>query len=184
MTTRSTVKAHSLVLPRPIPKQHRRQQLRKSLAKTNPVKRRQPRTILATLIIETDTGVITLPDEDPEVFATYVQLLYTGTLPSFEPFEKDIRGTSADGIDQTENDFKTAMLRNIHKQCNMLGQLYVVAEKLRDVDTKSSVMSAMVENLHRRGVLMVAAIFQNAVPLRSSTQERSLLIQCESSLGM
>lgn len=93
-----------------------------------------------------DIEVVALPDEDPEVFAAYIQLLYTDALPIFEHPEKEIRGARPDEIDQAEKDFKTAMSRNIRREYKMLGHLYVLAEKLEDVDAKCSLISAMVES--------------------------------------
>ena len=104
-------------------------------------------------IAQKDTGVVTLPDEAPEVYATYIQLLYTDTLPIVKHIEKEISGASPDEIDKAEKEFKIALCRNVQKQYRMLGYLYVLAEKLGDVEAKCSVLSTMVEATQERSLL-------------------------------
>lgn len=148
---RPTVKAHSLMSQRPVPKQTRSHQLRATLAKTtNRSNEKSSEDSVIPCRAREDTGVVTLPDDDPEVFATYIQLLYTSTLSIFEHPKTDIRGASPDEIDKAEKKVKTAISSAVAKETAMLGHLYVLAEKLGYVDAKCSAMSAMVESAQTR----------------------------------
>ncbi|KAJ8115591.1 hypothetical protein OPT61_g2801 [Boeremia exigua] len=65
---------------------------------------------------------VPLPDDEPAVFSLYLKRIYTGTLPIQMP------ATNTTG----EQD-----------QYHALSKLYVLAEKLMDVDTKKAVLAAL-----------------------------------------
>jgi hypothetical protein len=69
--------------------------------------------------IEAKTRRVNLPEEEPAVFHDYVHFLYRRTLC--------VKSDSNDGIDEQES----------------LLKLYVLAEKLQDMDMKNVVMEAM-----------------------------------------
>ncbi|KAF2641195.1 hypothetical protein P280DRAFT_479621 [Massarina eburnea CBS 473.64] len=74
---------------------------------------------------ESDDKIIELPDDSPTVFFTYLQLLYTSKLPI-----KAKIGRPDD--------------KNLRHEYDILVELYVLAEKLQDVDTRNIAIDAMI----------------------------------------
>ena len=74
---------------------------------------------------ESDDKVIELPDDSPTVFFTYLQLLYTSKLP--------IKAKN------TRQDDKVS-----RHEYDILVELYVLAEKFQDVETRNIAMDAMI----------------------------------------
>ncbi|KAL1601693.1 hypothetical protein SLS60_006608 [Paraconiothyrium brasiliense] len=69
--------------------------------------------------LESRTGKVKLPDDDPNIFRVYIQSLYAGN------------------IRQAESDKSSeARFRN-------LGQLYVLVDKMMDVHAKDQVVEAI-----------------------------------------
>lgn len=78
---------------------------------------------------EADENVVKLPDDDVEIFELYIQLLYTGKIPSIT----DIAATAGDPV---------YIISSEHcRLCN----LYVLAEKLQDRTAKDTIIDAVVE---------------------------------------
>jgi hypothetical protein len=87
--------------------------------------------------IEGEKGIVRLPEDDPDIFATYIQLLYQGQLPIL----KAIRTT--DG--QSEKDLERTVLHAVEMEYMLLASLYVFCEKIQDIGGKVSIITGFVE---------------------------------------
>ncbi|KAF2706562.1 hypothetical protein K504DRAFT_504685 [Pleomassaria siparia CBS 279.74] len=74
---------------------------------------------------DSDDKIIELPDDSPTVFFTYLQLLYTGKLPIKV---KNLRQDNKDA----------------RHEYDILVELYVLAEKFEDVETRNIAIDAMI----------------------------------------
>jgi hypothetical protein len=97
---------------------------------------------------EGDEGIIRLPEDEPDVFAIYVQLLYTGKLPIYEEPSKPeglTRLTRAEG-EKEYPEFYASVHAAVNREYIMLAKLYVLCEKIQDVTAKCALLSAFVES--------------------------------------
>lgn len=100
------------------------------------------RPTTATSWIEAETGVIKLPEDKPEVFASYLELVYHGTVPSFK---------APDSANLENDAYNSGFEGRIAKLQTSLCHLYVFAEKVQNIAAKRLLLAAMVEStLHTR----------------------------------
>ncbi|KAJ4365881.1 hypothetical protein N0V83_008503 [Neocucurbitaria cava] len=92
---------------------------------------------------EGSEGIIELPKDEPEVFETYVQLIYQGAIPirkkltvcvPVESVDAELKAKSEKGIKEI-----------VDYEYVLLAELYVLAEKLQDIAAKRSIFSAFIE---------------------------------------
>jgi len=91
---------------------------------------------------EGEERLIHLPDDYPNVFSSYLQLLYQGNLP----IRKSINPSTKD---------KVAISKEVSKlmgeEMTLLADLYVFVEKIQDISSKCLVLTAFVESsTHKR----------------------------------
>lgn len=79
---------------------------------------------------ESDEGVVPLPDDQPEIFSLYANLLYTDRLATR----------------QTDPEKKA-------DEFTLLARLYVLAEKLQDVKAKNDIIDAMLAKSRAEGLV-------------------------------
>lgn len=75
---------------------------------------------------ESKKCIIKLPEDDPEMFNTYINFLYTGRVVT-NTLEKPIHS------------------QDIVKEMRVLGQLYVLSEKLQDKTANNSAIQGLLE---------------------------------------
>ncbi|KAF1946600.1 hypothetical protein EJ02DRAFT_430537 [Clathrospora elynae] len=85
--------------------------------------------------LEGKERVVKLPDDDAEIFAAYVQLLYQDRLPCYKPITATEAGSA----------LKQAVHRTSHEEYDLLARLYVFCEKIQDVTAKGLLISAFVQ---------------------------------------
>lgn len=120
-------------------------------------------------------GVVHLPQDEPEVFSNYVQLLYYGVLPIGDD-PKEPEPTE----DKTVLDkFKKDMTKALSKVYLMLAKIYVLCEKLQDITSKGMLLASFIEessrvrgdgNIHYPHLTIIGLIFFGTVegdPLRA-----------------
>lgn len=102
--------------------------------------------------LEGEEGVVSLPVDEPEVFAGYVQLLYTGLLPMYEdPPRTGQVQNDAHVKEQVSKrrkitpEHEEAQQRAIYRSYDKLSKLYIFCEKIQDVAAKSALLAAFVE---------------------------------------
>jgi hypothetical protein len=76
--------------------------------------------------MEAEEKIVRLPEDDPTVYATYVHHLYTGELVVQPDEQKPVKEL-------------------LSEQHHMLCSVYVLAEKILDIETKNAVFHAMLE---------------------------------------
>jgi hypothetical protein len=76
--------------------------------------------------MEAEEKIVRLPEDDPTVYATYVHHLYTGELVVQPDEQKPVKEL-------------------LSEQHRMLCSVYVLAEKILDIETKNAVFHAMLE---------------------------------------
>lgn len=101
-------------------------------------------------------GVIRMPDDEPQVFAAYMHLIYHGTLPiSANPKRASPPATpphelaSARTTEMEEKQFKRKIYQAIHDEYNLLTTLYIFSDKIQDSRAKHSLLRAFVEATRR-----------------------------------
>jgi hypothetical protein len=77
--------------------------------------------------------VVNLPEDDPKAFEMYVHLLYTGTIATEQ--------TAGTGLEKWG------------EECSSLATLFVLAEKLQDLETKNVTLRDFVVTMMRYGYL-------------------------------
>ncbi|KAH6637393.1 hypothetical protein C7974DRAFT_140468 [Boeremia exigua] len=93
---------------------------------------------------ESSTGVVKLPDDDPDIFILYVHLIYHGSLPVRE--EPNLGKSSKTTGSREPNDKEIDIADLAASEHNMLAKLYVLCEKIQDCTAKRTVMTATVES--------------------------------------
>lgn len=91
---------------------------------------------------EGEDGVVKLRFDELDVFATYVQLIYTGVLPVGNlpsHFEKTKDGTKRPAAK------KQKVERPSYKIYTSLTPLYIFCDKVQDMNAKSALITAFVE---------------------------------------
>lgn len=86
---------------------------------------------------EGEERIVKLPEDEPRVFASYVQLLYLGKLP--------IHKALTDIETKDSNELKKLLVINVEQEYMLLARLYVFCEKVQDTKSKAAVISAFVE---------------------------------------
>jgi hypothetical protein len=116
---------------------------------------------------EAEERVVNLPEDHPDIFKIYVHLLYTGKL-AVRPDE--IPDNYTRGTESTT-----------------LAELYVLAEKLRDVESKDAVITAMIvasRDVQQNGKMYYPGPYPISI-IYEGTPEKSLarkfLIDCYTS---
>ena len=79
---------------------------------------------------ESNDRIITMREDDPEIFAKYLHVVYTKKFPAIL--------NTVSISDQISNEYV------------LLAQIYVLAEKLQDTSTKNAIVKAMVETSEKR----------------------------------
>lgn len=135
---------------------------------------------------EGDEGIIRLPEDEPDIFAIYVQFLYTGKLPIYEEPSKPeglARLTRAEG-EKEYPEFYASVLAAVDREYTMLAKVYVLCEKIQDVTTKRALLSAFVESTLKVRV-DVSQFFPPTQPIRdiyqgtlTSDPLRAFLVDC------
>ena len=104
---------------------------------------------------EAEDKLVKLPEDDPDIFALYEQLVYTGCIPVFDDdperiYHEDGDGDSNGDDDSSEDDEKSndghTYCQNItvcQNEYNTLFKLYIFAEKIQDREAKKSCLDAI-----------------------------------------
>jgi hypothetical protein len=136
---------------------------------------------------EGEEGVIKLPVDKPDVFANYVQLLYSGVLPIFDdPKKPDIHPTtmSRERVKKIEADFKALTVIAVDKVYTMLGKLYVFCEKIQDDTSKKDLLVSFIKascqtradgSVYYPDQLVVRRVYSGTLP---SDPLREFLVDC------
>jgi hypothetical protein len=82
---------------------------------------------------------IELPDDEPKIFALYLQLLYTDKLPVKEIESLRKSGDSGDSSDNDDSEYWKLK----DAECLELCQLYILADELQDVTSTNTVIDAI-----------------------------------------
>jgi hypothetical protein len=120
---------------------------------------------------ESDDGIVLLPEDDPEIFELYLQVLYTGTVPIKEHVSaySDNEEKTKKDPEILEKEVEQAVSREMEKVC----KLYVLNEKLQDIESQNLLVSTMValtsekraSNLyHYPGQDIVTSIYKGTMP--------------------
>ncbi|KAL1800542.1 hypothetical protein ACET3X_000884 [Alternaria dauci] len=80
---------------------------------------------------EAETRTINLPDDNAQVFAHYINYVYTGQLPTTSK-------TSLELKELTEEEFDD----HVQDQYEIIFDVFVLSEKLQDITTKNAMMKA------------------------------------------
>jgi hypothetical protein len=97
---------------------------------------------------EGEEGVVKLPVDEPDVFAKYGQLLYSGALPIFDDPQKPDMGPSImteEEVKKLDTDFRILVENAVEKMYTMLEQLYVFCEKIQDTTAKQSLLVSFIK---------------------------------------
>jgi hypothetical protein len=96
---------------------------------------------------EGENGVVTLPVDDPDVFANYIQLLYTGVLPVQDDPKKPVSDDqlSEEKAKEAKVECMIAMAVAAKLEFAILGKLYVFCEKIQDADAKYALLAGFIE---------------------------------------
>jgi hypothetical protein len=70
--------------------------------------------------VEGEEGIVRLPEDDPSIFALYVQLLYQGRLPITRATSK------VDG--QSDKEWECDVIAAVSREYDLLARLYVFCE--------------------------------------------------------
>lgn len=97
---------------------------------------------------EGEEGIVKLPVDNPEVFANYVQLIYTGVLP-IDSFSTSLKSgakteqpaSKKQKVEKFTDEDPIQAIRMFQK----LGSLYVFCEKIQDVEAKRALLTAFIE---------------------------------------
>lgn len=95
----------------------------------------RPNTLAAWA--EAETGVIKLPEDTPEVFANYLELVYRGTVPSFK---------APDRANLEKDAYTSEFESGIRELQKSLCRLCVFAEKVQDIAAKRLLLVGLVDS--------------------------------------
>jgi hypothetical protein len=136
---------------------------------------------------EGEEGVVELPVDQPEVFANYVQLLYSGALPIFDKPERpkmDPKTMTREEVKNMDADFEQLIVGAVDRMYLMLGELYVFCERIRDIAAKHNLLVAFIKESSRSRAngstyypdqLVVEHVYPNTLP---SDPLREFLVDC------
>jgi hypothetical protein len=96
---------------------------------------------------EADEGIVKFPEDDPNTFEMYLQLLYGDVVP-FEP-TVNIYVDSEQHIKKTQEDLKAEVNLLVGREYTNLSRLYVFCEKVQDLVSKNLVITAFVEQMNK-----------------------------------
>ena len=138
------------------------------------------RPTIATSWIEAETGVIKLPEDKPEVFANYLEVVYRGAAPSFK---------APDSANLQKDAYNAEFMTRVWKYQASLCRIYVFAEKVQDIAAKKVLLAAMVcstklENKDGTRYLPIdeqVNVIYSGIP--SSDPMRRFLTDCHVSFG-
>jgi hypothetical protein len=97
---------------------------------------------------EGEEGIVKLPVDKPDIFANYVQLLYSGALPIFDdPQKPKIHPETMSGeeVKKIEADFTALIEVAVDKVYIILGELYLFCEKIQDPTTKKNLLVSFIK---------------------------------------
>ncbi|KAF2031832.1 hypothetical protein EK21DRAFT_87657 [Setomelanomma holmii] len=89
--------------------------------------------------LEGDERVVKLPDDEPAVFTLYLQLLYTGYIPAAQSLPGNINELSGEAL-------KAVVDELVIGEYTDLAKLYVLCEKLQDLQGKTGVVKAFMDH--------------------------------------
>jgi hypothetical protein len=87
---------------------------------------------------EGEDGVVKLPEDSPDVFSHYVQLIYHGRVPVGKTLVGDTKALPKERLADLVSNL-------VNEKFFALGRLYVFCERLQDVQSKANLISAFVE---------------------------------------
>jgi hypothetical protein len=130
--------------------------------------------------VEAETGVIKLPEDEPEVFANYLELVYRRTVHSI---------MAPDSADLQNDAYYEEFMARVWEYQTSLCRVYVFAEKVQDITAKKLLLTALVESTLLKNnngnsylpMFEQVNIIYNGVP--SSDPIREFLTDCHVSLG-
>lgn len=93
--------------------------------------------------LEGEEGIIKLPEDNPDVFAYYLQLIYQGQVPAGKAFKGDVDAMS-------EDELEDAISNLVNAEYERLSKLYIFCEKVRDTTGKVLLIAAFVEAYHKK----------------------------------
>jgi hypothetical protein len=104
---------------------------------------------------EAEEKLVKLPEDDPDIFALYEQVVYTGQIPLFddEPERTFIDYTGESGSNRTT----CTSLEKCQHEYEALAELYVLAEKLQDLKARNTTVEAII----REVIHEVATVAEN-----------------------
>jgi hypothetical protein len=93
---------------------------------------------------ESDKGLVLLPEDDPKVFALYLQVLNTDTVPIRKSVSVYVDSEDENGTRKTTEALITNVEKAVRQEMALLTELYVFSEKLQDSKSKNTLLSAMI----------------------------------------
>lgn len=88
--------------------------------------------------IEGETGVVRLPEDDPEIFARYLPLLHSGKAPIF-------RGPGSSDSEDGQIVEEDKMLKDYGTFMDICSRLYIFCEKIQDISSKQALFLSIVQ---------------------------------------
>jgi hypothetical protein len=101
---------------------------------------------------EGEEGVVKMPADEPDVFANYVQLLYTRVLPICDDAKLPKMNPATmteDEVEKIKTSFNELVVIAVDEMYTTLGKLYVFCEKIRDATAKQALLATFVEESSR-----------------------------------
>jgi len=91
-----------------------------------------------------------MPEDEPEVFANYIQLIYTGSIPiSGELKVVNTTCATKEAGSEAGQDIELTAFRHVVGEQTMLGKMYVLCEKIQDLQAKNSIRIAMLDSVNQ-----------------------------------
>jgi hypothetical protein len=97
---------------------------------------------------EAKEKTVNLPKDDPEAFALYSQLVYTGRIPGMNDNAPERGKTTNDGKNHT-----CSTRNECEKEYRLLCGLYVLAEKMIDSQAKNHTIEALYFKIKQEGAI-------------------------------
>lgn len=110
---------------------------------------------------ESRSRIVKLPEDEPDIVALYLNLVYTKKLTI-------IRGSEEDTGELELDEFKSEFASKVHAEFYYMFAVYVLAEKLQDGTAKNEVMTAAFERLERKKLRNGTLV--QALPSRSTVE--------------
>ncbi|KAF1950233.1 hypothetical protein CC80DRAFT_539697 [Byssothecium circinans] len=93
-------------------------------------------------------GIVTLEEDDPEMFGLYLQLIYYDNIPIIqEPVTEPeaLINATADQIKEQKDQFRAKIEGSSKKEYETLSKLYGLCEMLQDISAKNHIIAAFIE---------------------------------------